>query len=71
MVLIVHTSRSCIGWVCWVAQSFINTLIDTISWNGTIMVSTQSPGLSHPSNPMDPPIPKTWWSDIKKIYASL
>ncbi|MBG09192.1 MAG: AAC(3) family N-acetyltransferase [Halobacteriovoraceae bacterium] len=65
MNLIVHSSLSSIGWVCGGAQSFIKALMDIITWNGTLIMPTQSPSLSDPSDWISPSIPKEWWNEIR------
>ena len=65
MNLIVHSSLSSIGWICGGPESFIRALMETITWNGIIIMPTQSPSLSDPSDWANPKIPETWWNDVK------
>jgi len=66
MNVIVHSSLSSIGWVCGGANSVIKAIMEVITWDGTLIMPTQSPSLSDPSIWENPSIPKSWWEEVKK-----
>ncbi|TLS38281.1 aminoglycoside N(3)-acetyltransferase [Pseudalkalibacillus caeni] len=65
MTVIVHSSMQSIGWVCGGAVAVIEALMDTVTETGNIVMPTQSPDLSDPSEWENPPVPKEWWSTIR------
>lgn len=66
MVLLVHSSLSSLGWVCGDAVAVILALEEILGKDGTLVMPTFSGNLSEPSKWVNPPVPKTWWSTIRK-----
>ncbi|MBS1053314.1 aminoglycoside N(3)-acetyltransferase [Gluconobacter kondonii] len=65
MTLLVHSSLSRIGWVCGGARTVIQSLLQAVGPDGTIVMPAQSCELSDPSGWCDPPIPESWWETIR------
>ncbi|MDH3643004.1 MAG: AAC(3) family N-acetyltransferase [Gammaproteobacteria bacterium] len=65
MTVVVHTSLSKIGWVPGGAQGVIAALLDLLTATGTLVMPAHSGNLSDPANWIAPPVPKTWWDDIR------
>lgn len=65
MTLLVHASMSALGYVAGGAQTVVDSLLETIGEEGTLVVPTHSAGLSEPSLWRNPPVPESWWSEIR------
>lgn len=63
--MIVHSSLRSLGWVCGGAQAVIEALLDTLGLDGTLVMPSQSGGLSDPANWKNPPVPQEWWQTIR------
>lgn len=63
--LMVHSSLKSIGWVCGNEQTVVDAILETVTTNGTVIMSTQTTGNSEPSNWQAPPVPKEWWEEIR------
>ena len=66
MTLLVHSSRSSIGWVCGGVVSLIKALEDMLTPDGTLVMPAHSSDLSDPANWGNPPVPVAWWDIIRK-----
>lgn len=65
-IVLVHTKLSSIGWVNGGPIAVIQALQEVVSKEGTIVMPTQSGGLSDPSNWSRPPVPESWWKTIRE-----
>ena len=63
--VLVHTSVSALGWVAGGAQAVVLALLDVLGPDGTLVVPTQSGGLSDPACWSNPPVPESWWPVIR------
>lgn len=64
MTLIVHSSLRSLGWVCGGPVAVVQALMDVVTENGTIVMPTQTTGLSDPAKWENPPVPREWWQVI-------
>lgn len=65
-IVLVHSSLSSMGWVNGGPVAVIEALINTVTSSGTLVMPTQSGELSEPSAWGHPPVPESWWEDIRK-----
>jgi aminoglycoside 3-N-acetyltransferase len=63
--LLVHSSLSSLGWVCGGPVAVVLALLDALGDDGTLVVPTQSSDNSDPAGWAYPPVPETWWADIR------
>lgn len=68
-VVVVHTSMSRLGWVAGGAQAIVEALLAAVGADGTLVVPTHSTHLSEPSRWIAPPVPETWWEQIRAEMA--
>ena len=66
MVLVVHSSLSAMGWVCGGAVAVILALQKALGSSGTLIMPAHSTGLTEPSKWESPPVPRSWWSEIRE-----
>ncbi|KIL38461.1 hypothetical protein SD70_26190 [Gordoniibacillus kamchatkensis] len=65
MTLLVHSSLTSLGWVVGGAQAVVMALLEAVGESGTLMMPTQTGGLSEPSLWTNPPVPEAWWPVIR------
>lgn len=64
-VVIVHTKMSALGWICGGAQAVVQGLLDSVGPEGTIVMPAHSGANSDPARWENPPVPVSWWEDIR------
>ena len=64
--VLVHSSLSSMGWVCGGAVAAILALETVIRPYGALVMPTHSGDLSDPSGWHHPPVPESWWDEIRK-----
>lgn len=68
--VIVHCSLSSIGFVCGGAQIIIESLIDAVGSDGTILMPTQSWKNLDPETGVHWEEPKEWWDAIRENWPA-
>ncbi|QNP73377.1 AAC(3) family N-acetyltransferase [Streptomyces roseirectus] len=63
--LLVHSSLSSLGWVNGGAPAVVQALLDALGPAGTLTVPTQSGDLTDPAHWQSPPVPESWWDEIR------
>lgn len=66
MTLLVHSSLRNIGVVCGGPSVVIEALIETVTYNGNIIMPTHSGDNSNPEEWENPPVPNNWIKIIKE-----
>ncbi|MCX4662235.1 aminoglycoside N(3)-acetyltransferase [Streptomyces uncialis] len=64
--LLVHSSLGSLGWVCGGAVTVVRALLDVLGTDGTLVVPTHSGDNSDPAGWVNPPVPESWWADIRR-----
>ena len=65
-VLLLHSSRSSIGFVAGGPQAIVQALLDVLGLEGTLIVPTHTPDNTDPATWRNPPVPERWWSVIRE-----
>jgi len=63
--LLVHTSLNQIGYVIGKEQTLIEALMEVVGETGLIVMPAHSTDNSNPENWKNPPVPESWFEDIK------
>lgn len=64
--ILVHSSLSSLGWVCGGAPAVVDALQRVVGEEGTVVMSTHSPGNRDPTNMGNPPVPDSWYDTIRE-----
>lgn len=68
--LMVHTSLSRLGFICGGAQVIIESLVEAVGEDGTIMMPTQSWKNLDPETGVHWEEPKEWWQTIREEWPA-
>ncbi len=68
--VVVHSSLSALGWVAGGAATVVDALIDVVTDDGTLVMPTHSTQLSDPKSWGNPPVPESWYDDVKEGSAA-
>ncbi|MFD8522989.1 aminoglycoside N(3)-acetyltransferase [Streptomyces capillispiralis] len=63
--LLAHSSLSSLGWVNGGPVTVVRALLGALGPDGTLVVPTQTGGLSDPAVWQAPPVPEEWWETIR------
>ncbi|MEV1119486.1 AAC(3) family N-acetyltransferase [Actinosynnema sp. NPDC049800] len=63
--VLVHSSLSSLGWVCGGATTVVSALLDVLGEAGTLVTPAQSADNSDPAGWRNPPVPESWWPEIR------
>jgi aminoglycoside 3-N-acetyltransferase len=64
-VVLLHSSRSRIGFVAGGRQAIVQALLEVIGEQGTLVVPTHTPDNTDPATWQNPPVPEPWWPVIR------
>ncbi len=70
MVVIVHSSLSALGWVCGGPVAVIQALMDALTEESTLVMPAHSGEYSDPSKWEHPPVPESWWEEIRQTMPA-
>ncbi|MCL4559232.1 MAG: AAC(3) family N-acetyltransferase [Chloroflexi bacterium] len=65
MAVIVHSSLSAIGWVSGGPVTVVQALMDALTLESTLVMPTHSGDYSDPAKWENPPVPQSWWEEIR------
>lgn len=68
--VIAHTAMSRLGWVPGGAQAVVDGLTEALGPDGTLVMPTQSGQLSDPASWANPPVPESWWEEIRAAFPA-
>ncbi|RUS46274.1 aminoglycoside N(3)-acetyltransferase [Cohnella sp. AR92] len=68
--LIVHSSLSRIGWVCGGPVAVVQALMEVLTPEGTLVMPTHTGDYSEPAKWMLPPVPESWWEEIRRTMPA-
>lgn len=70
MTVLVHSSMSAIGWISGGPVAVVQTLMDVVTEEGTVVMPTHSGDYSNPDKWVNPPVPKEWVETIKETMPA-
>ena len=65
-VVLLHSSRSSVGFVAGGPQAIVQALLDVLGPDGTLVVPTHTPDNTDPATWRNPPVPESWWPVIRE-----
>ncbi len=65
MTVLVHSSLSSIGWVSGGPVAVIQSLMDAVDGDGTLVMPAHSGDYSDPADWSNPPVPEEWHQEIR------
>lgn len=65
-VVMVHSSMRSLGFVAGGAQAVVMALLQVLGPAGTLVVPTHDPENSDPAGWCNPPVPESWWENIRR-----
>ena len=65
-VVLLHSSRSRVGFVAGGRQAIVQALLDVLGEQGTLVVPTHTPDNTDPASWQNPPVPDSWWPVIRE-----
>lgn len=65
MTVIVHSSLKSLGWVVGGSVAVVQSLMDVVTEEGTLVMPTHTAHYSDPAGWLNPPVPKEWWPVIR------
>ncbi|MCA0984926.1 AAC(3) family N-acetyltransferase [Halobacillus yeomjeoni] len=68
--LLVHVSMKALGWTVGGPQAVLQSLMDAVTTEGTLIIQTHSLTLSDPSEWENPPVPKEWHDTIRQTMPA-
>jgi aminoglycoside 3-N-acetyltransferase len=63
--VLLHSSLRAIGWVTGGARTVVRSVLDVLGLDGTLVVPTQTADNRDPANWDDPPVPASYWAEIR------
>ncbi|MCC7403618.1 MAG: AAC(3) family N-acetyltransferase [Bdellovibrionales bacterium] len=63
--VLVHSSLSSLGWVCGGAVTVIQSLMEVLTPEGTLVMPAHTAENSEPSYWCNPAVPRSWWPTIR------
>ena len=70
MTVIVHSSLSGLGWVCGGPVAVVQALLDVLTPDGTLVMPAHTGEYSEPSYWGRPPVPESWWQEIRNTMPA-
>jgi aminoglycoside 3-N-acetyltransferase len=65
-VVLLHSSRSSVGFVAGGRQAIVHALLDVVGELGTVVVPTHTSENTDPATWHNPPVPESWWLVIRE-----
>ena len=62
---LVHSSAHSLGFVAGGTQAVVQALLDVLGPDGTLVVPTHTPDNTDPAEWRNPPVPESWWPEIR------